>query len=89
MTLATVRRSDGSTIAVRVDGDTAVERGYADPASPPGDVIITGTPGGVGDAREPREFLAPGQVVGVAIGGVGELANALAAEKRSTNASNS
>ena len=31
----------------------------------PGDVIITGTPGGVGVAREPREFLTPGRTVTV------------------------
>lgn len=41
----------------------------------PGDVIATGTPGGVGLARDPQEWLAPGMVVRTAIEGVGELIN--------------
>jgi acylpyruvate hydrolase len=39
----------------------------------PGDVIATGTPGGVGHAQEPSAHLAPGDVVEVAIDGVGAL----------------
>jgi acylpyruvate hydrolase len=46
----------------------------------PGDVIISGTPGGVGNAREPQEFLQPGQTVTVSIDGIGTLSNTLAAE---------
>lgn len=46
----------------------------------PGDLILTGTPGGVGNAREPKEFLAAGQVVTVAIDGIGQLANRMVAE---------
>lgn len=46
----------------------------------PGDVIATGTPGGVGFKREPQLFMAPGDVVEVAIEGVGRLSNAIAAE---------
>ncbi|MBB6380443.1 2-keto-4-pentenoate hydratase/2-oxohepta-3-ene-1,7-dioic acid hydratase in catechol pathway [Pseudonocardia eucalypti] len=41
----------------------------------PGDVLVTGTPGGVGSRREPPVFLAPGDVVEVEIGGVGVLRN--------------
>lgn len=41
----------------------------------PGDVISTGTPGGVGAARTPPVFLRPGQVVRTAIEGIGELVN--------------
>jgi hypothetical protein len=41
----------------------------------PGDVIATGTPGGVGAFREPPLFLADGDVVEVAIDGVGSLTN--------------
>jgi 2,4-didehydro-3-deoxy-L-rhamnonate hydrolase len=37
----------------------------------PGDVIFTGTPSGVGVAREPRRYLAPGQVIESRIEGVG------------------
>ena len=41
----------------------------------PGDVIATGTPGGVGAARKPPEFLKPGDVVITSIDGVGTLTN--------------
>ncbi|HLY31136.1 MAG TPA: fumarylacetoacetate hydrolase family protein [Ktedonobacterales bacterium] len=41
----------------------------------PGDVIVTGTPGGVGDARDPQVFLKAGDVVEIEISGVGVLAN--------------
>ena len=41
----------------------------------PGDIIATGTPGGVGMARDPQEWLAPGMVVRTAIEGVGTMVN--------------
>jgi 2-keto-4-pentenoate hydratase/2-oxohepta-3-ene-1,7-dioic acid hydratase in catechol pathway len=41
----------------------------------PGDVIATGTPGGVGAFREPPVFLADGDLVEVEIEGVGRLSN--------------
>ena len=41
----------------------------------PGDVIATGTPGGVGAGRRPPRFLADGQLVVTTIAGVGELRN--------------
>jgi len=41
----------------------------------PGDVIATGTPGGVGAARDPRVWLRPGDVVEVDIDRVGVLRN--------------
>ncbi|MDA0159251.1 fumarylacetoacetate hydrolase family protein [Solirubrobacter ginsenosidimutans] len=41
----------------------------------PGDVILTGTPGGVGMARTPPRYLAPGDVVGVEAEGLGRLEN--------------
>ncbi|RGE19304.1 fumarylacetoacetate hydrolase family protein [Leucobacter sp. wl10] len=48
----------------------------------PGDVILTGTPGGVGHARDPREYLAEGDVVAVSIDGIGTLSNRAVAEDR-------
>lgn len=39
----------------------------------PGDVILTGTPGGVGRARDPQVFLKPGDVVEVDIEGIGPM----------------
>ena len=41
----------------------------------PGDVIITGTPGGVGHARKPQRYLTEGQVVETSIEGLGTLRN--------------
>jgi acylpyruvate hydrolase len=41
----------------------------------PGDVIITGTPGGVGAARKPPVFMQPGDVFEVEIEGMGILSN--------------
>lgn len=39
----------------------------------PGDLIFTGTPGGVGAAMNPRQFLKPGDVVRCAIEGLGAI----------------
>lgn len=41
----------------------------------PGDVIATGTPGGVGHARTPPRYLTDGAELVTSIGGVGELRN--------------
>jgi 2-keto-4-pentenoate hydratase/2-oxohepta-3-ene-1,7-dioic acid hydratase in catechol pathway len=41
----------------------------------PGDVIATGTPGGVGNHRKPQLFLEPGMTVEVEISNVGLLSN--------------
>jgi 2-keto-4-pentenoate hydratase/2-oxohepta-3-ene-1,7-dioic acid hydratase in catechol pathway len=46
----------------------------------PGDVIATGTPGGVGFKREPQLFMKPGDTVEVTVGGVGHLSNSIARE---------
>lgn len=46
----------------------------------PGDVILTGTPGGVGDRRDPPLYMRPGQVVDVEIPGVGHLVNPVTRE---------
>ena len=46
----------------------------------PGDVIVTGTPGGVGFKREPPLFMKPGDRIEVEISGIGILANEIRAE---------
>ncbi|HYB17747.1 MAG TPA: fumarylacetoacetate hydrolase family protein [Streptosporangiaceae bacterium] len=46
----------------------------------PGDLIATGTPGGVGDARKPPVYLRPGNVLRTWIEGVGECVNHCVAE---------
>jgi 2-keto-4-pentenoate hydratase/2-oxohepta-3-ene-1,7-dioic acid hydratase in catechol pathway len=46
----------------------------------PGDVIATGTPGGVGDERKPPWYLKDGDVVEVTVDGAGTLRNPVVAE---------
>jgi 2-keto-4-pentenoate hydratase/2-oxohepta-3-ene-1,7-dioic acid hydratase in catechol pathway len=46
----------------------------------PGDLIFTGTPPGVGMARNPQVFLKPGDRVEIEIGGLGTLSNPVQAE---------
>jgi acylpyruvate hydrolase len=41
----------------------------------PGDVLATGTPGGVGHARKPPRYLVDGNVVTTRIAGIGQLVN--------------
>jgi 2-keto-4-pentenoate hydratase/2-oxohepta-3-ene-1,7-dioic acid hydratase in catechol pathway len=48
----------------------------------PGDVIVTGTPGGVGMARNPPLWMKPGDMVEVEIGVMGRLRNPVAGETR-------
>ncbi|HVP03522.1 MAG TPA: fumarylacetoacetate hydrolase family protein [Solirubrobacteraceae bacterium] len=43
----------------------------------PGDLILTGTPSGVGMALDPPAFLAPGDVVRIAIDMLGEIEHAI------------
>jgi acylpyruvate hydrolase len=47
----------------------------------PGDLIATGTPGGVGNARTPPVYLQPGNVLRTWIEGLGECVNLCVAEK--------
>jgi acylpyruvate hydrolase len=47
----------------------------------PGDVLLTGTPGGVGDARKPPVYLQPGQTLRTAIEGLGECVNLCVPDK--------
>ena len=87
-------RGEGRTLRLRVNGVqkqesqtglmiftvarivSEVSRGMA---LEPGDVIITGTPSGVGFARIPPEFLKVGDVVEAEIEGIGVLRNTVAA----------
>ena len=52
----------------------------------PGDVIATGTPGGVGFARQPPIWLQPGDTLEITVEGVGRIANRVIAEERDGNA---
>ena len=46
----------------------------------PGDCLFTGTPGGVGAAMDPRQFLKPGDIVRCEIDGLGHIEGAMVAE---------
>lgn len=46
----------------------------------PGDVLFTGTPGGVGAAMDPRQFLKAGDVVRCEIDGIGQIEGVMVAE---------
>jgi acylpyruvate hydrolase len=46
----------------------------------PGDLIATGTPGGVGAARQPQRWLGPGSELVTRIEGIGECRNVCRAE---------
>ena len=46
----------------------------------PGTLILTGTPSGVGEGRDPKRFLVPGDEVTVEIDGVGILTNPVVEE---------
>lgn len=47
----------------------------------PGDIIATGTPGGVGHARKPARYLVGGETVVTEIEGIGRLENRVVKEK--------
>ena len=46
----------------------------------PGDLILTGTPPGVGWARDPKVSLQPGDVVEIEVEGIGVVSNPVVAE---------
>jgi 2-keto-4-pentenoate hydratase/2-oxohepta-3-ene-1,7-dioic acid hydratase in catechol pathway len=83
----------GLTLTTRVNGEVRQHAGVSDlifdvpaliayittfTALAPGDVIVTGTPGGVGQYRKPPTFLDPGDVVEVEITSIGTLVNPVA-----------
>ena len=43
----------------------------------PGDLILTGTPAGIGATRKPPRFLEPGEVLTSYVEGIGTLRNRL------------
>ena len=64
-----------------VDIPSAVEFFSSFTTLRPGDVIATGTPGGVGFARKPPVWLEPASVIEVTIEGVGTIRNRVVAEE--------
>ncbi len=47
----------------------------------PGDLLLTGTPGGVGHGMHPPTYLHDGEVLRTTIQGIGELRNRCVAER--------
>jgi 2-keto-4-pentenoate hydratase/2-oxohepta-3-ene-1,7-dioic acid hydratase in catechol pathway len=73
---------DSSTANLIFGVQTLVEFCSAAFTLEPGDVIATGTPPGVGDARKPPRYLQDGDVVEIEVEGVGVLRNPCVAEER-------
>jgi 2-keto-4-pentenoate hydratase/2-oxohepta-3-ene-1,7-dioic acid hydratase in catechol pathway len=77
-------RQDSSTKQLIFDCAAIVEHLSTAFTLEPGDVIATGTPGGVGIAMKPPRLLKDGDVVRVEIEGLGELENRVMPEPAST-----
>jgi acylpyruvate hydrolase len=95
VTLDELDADDGLEVTCSVDGELMQKALTSDLLFPPamlvsylsdivtlrpGDVISTGTPGGVGHARTPPRYLRDGEVVVTRIAGVGECRNRCRAE---------
>jgi acylpyruvate hydrolase len=72
---------EASTAQLIFDIPTLVSRISEFTTLEPGDVILTGTPGGVGYRREPPLLLRPGDVVAVEIDRVGRIENTMVAQE--------
>ena len=72
-------RQHGSTSDMVVDIPGLVESVSAVFRLRPGDILITGTPAGVGAKMDPPQFLQPGDRIRMAITGLGETANTIVA----------
>lgn len=72
---------DGRTSSLIFDVPTLVAYVSSVFTLEPGDLILTGTPPGVGIARTPPVGLKPGDVVEVEVEGVGTVRNPVVAEE--------
>jgi 2-keto-4-pentenoate hydratase/2-oxohepta-3-ene-1,7-dioic acid hydratase in catechol pathway len=84
--LALITRLNGEvmqsarTSQMIIDVPSAIEFFSSFTTLRPGDVIATGTPGGVGFARKPPVWLMPGDVIEVTIEQIGTICNTVVAE---------
>jgi 2-keto-4-pentenoate hydratase/2-oxohepta-3-ene-1,7-dioic acid hydratase in catechol pathway len=76
-----VTKQDSTTAELIFDVPSIIETLSSGMTLEPGDVILTGTPSGVGFARSPQEFLKPGDVVEAEIEGIGVLRNPVIAAR--------
>jgi len=77
-------RQESNTKQLIFDWFTLVEHLSTAFTLEPGDVVATGTPGGVGMAMKPPRLLAPGDVVKIEIEGIGALENPVVDEPADT-----
>jgi len=70
-----VSMQDGTTADMVFDVPALIAAISAVITLDPGDLVITGTPSGVGVFRDPAVFLEPGDVVRCEIGGIGQVEN--------------
>jgi len=77
-------RQSSNTKHLIFDCDALIEHLSTAFTLEPGDVIPTGTPAGVGIAMKPPHLLKVGDVVRIAIDGIGEIENAVVAEPAET-----
>jgi 2-keto-4-pentenoate hydratase/2-oxohepta-3-ene-1,7-dioic acid hydratase in catechol pathway len=68
-------KQSATTDAMLFDIPTTIADVSAGRTLYPGDVILTGTPSGVGVGRNPKEFLQHGDVVEAEIQGIGLIRN--------------
>lgn len=79
------RRQSSNTDQLIFDGPALIEFLSTAFTLEPGDVICTGTPGGIGMLMSPPTWLAPGDVVRVEIDGLGVLENPIVEEPAIAN----
>jgi acylpyruvate hydrolase len=72
-----VTRQRGNTRTLVFDAAALVSYISSFTTLRPGDLVLTGTPGGVGAARSPQVFLEEGDVVETEIPGIGTLRNSI------------
>jgi 2-keto-4-pentenoate hydratase/2-oxohepta-3-ene-1,7-dioic acid hydratase in catechol pathway len=73
-------RQDGTTSELIHNVASCIEAATRTVTLLPGDVIATGTPSGVGAYMDPPGFMVPGDIVTVAIDGLGALVNPIVAD---------
>lgn len=79
-TVSGERMQDAHTSDMLFDVPTLIEFLSASTTLEPGTVLLTGTPQGVGFARQPPRFLRPGDEVTVSIERIGDLTNPVVEE---------
>ncbi len=76
-----VTKQDGTTADMIYSVDAILEWVSRGMTLPPGTIIATGTPDGVGFARTPPEFLKPGELMETEVEGIGMLRNRIVAAR--------